>query len=495
MTDIIIFLRESVNSIFEASDSVSNKLEAAYNLSGIPERTRCPKNLRANKHGHEYIRGYFGDNEDSVLNSVETMLKAIGIDTDNISLEYGMFKDASGKYNAVKVTSKDAISIPEYSFELKKNNYLYIVNTSIGNSKIRKKTLTPDNLGLTKFSFTSKNELVDKVEKGLLNSKLEDYTKAILSLCDCISGGAHDMTLDEILNNTISYTCDKSVIGDLTKDDFNNIANDFGEVLGPIMLMDKLKGDIELSYPTGSNAKLFDYVINDNIWISAKAGKGAIPSSVDTMKAIQELYAKGNIEADGDEKEFLENIVPIIADDEKKESGSAIRRQTWRLALYTETINSNIETALNILRNYGLELSEKGISESDIDKIYNDGNLETLLTEFYKSIAYKPSGKYSIDYLVNEYLVIDKKIKEGMILYPLKVVVTKYIDTKYSNYITTYANMVMNGYQMYFNHKIVGNNIELSFCPKQMSKGSFRLKAQGSVGDPLLKSMGIEMIQ
>ena len=45
----------------------------------------------------------------------------------------------------------------------------------------------------------------------------------------------------------------------LTKEDFKNIAVDFGEVLGPIMLMDKLKGDVKLSYPTGSNAKLFDY--------------------------------------------------------------------------------------------------------------------------------------------------------------------------------------------------------------------------------------------
>lgn len=499
MKTLNTFLAETLSPIVAVIEacraSIANNLKAAYSLSENPESTRCPKNLRSNKHGHEYIRGYFGDTEESALKSVKTMLNAIGVDTDNISLEYGIFKDASGKYNAFKVTSNDAISIPEYSFELKKNDYIYIINTSIGNSKIRSKTLTPDNLGLTKFSFTSKEDLVDKVEKGLLNSKLEDYANALLSLCDCIQGGAKDLTLDEILNNTISYTCDKSIIGDLTKSDFNNIANDFGEILGPMMLMDKLKGDVELSYPTGSNSKLFDYVINGNIWISAKAGKGAIPSSVDTMKAIQELYDKGNIEANGDEKEFLENIVPIIADDERKESGSAIRRQTWRLALYTETINSNIKTCLDVLRKYGLELSEKGISESDIDKVYNDGNLESLLTEFYKAIAYKPSGKYSIDYLVNTYSAIDKKVKEGMILYPVKVAVTNYIDTKYSEYITTYANMVMNGYQMYFNHKIVGDNIELSFCPKQMSKGTYRLKAQGSVGDPLLKSMGIEMIQ
>lgn len=482
-------LFEYITLIFEASN---NKLEEIYKLSPNYDRSRCPKNLRRS-HKHEYMRGYFGDDEESALNSVKTMLDNAGI-TD-VELEYGMYTDASGTYNAIKITTNTNINNSKFGFKLDKNNYLYIVNTSVGNSKIRKKTLTPDRLGLTKYNFSSKEEIIDKVKSGLLNSKLEDYTEAILSLCDCISGGAKDLTLDEILNNTISYTCDKSIIGDLTKEDFSNIANDFGEVLGPIMLMDKLKGDVKLSYPTGSNAKLFDYIINDNIWISAKAGKGAIPSSVDTMKAIHDLYAKGNIEASGDEKEFLETIVPIIADDERKESGSAIRRQTWRLALYTETVNSSIKIALDILRKYGLQLSEKGISESNIDNVYNNGKLENLLTEFYKSISYKPSDKYSIDYLVNEYSVIDEKVKEGMILYPLKVAVTNYIDTKYSNYITTYASMVMNGYQMYFNHKIVGDKVELSFCPEQMSKGSYRLKAQGSVGAPLLKSMGIEKIK
>lgn len=244
MLSIKDFLVETVDAIFEDRSSIANKLEAAYNLSGNPERTRCPKNLRSNKHGHEYIRGYFGDDEDSAVKSVEIMLTAIGVDIDSISLEYGMFKDASGKYNTIKVTSKDTISIPEYSFELKKNDYVYVINTSIGNSKIRSKTLTPDRLGLTNIPFKSKDELVNKIEKGLLNSKLEDYTEALLSLCDCIQGGTKDLTLDEILNNTVSYTCDKSIIGDLTKEDFNNIAKDFGEILGPMMLMDKLKGDV-----------------------------------------------------------------------------------------------------------------------------------------------------------------------------------------------------------------------------------------------------------
>lgn len=487
-------MKQLYNYIMEMFDGRNKRLEEIYALSPNADRTRCPKNIKASKHKHEYMRGYFGDDEDSAIESVRVMLSKIGI-TD-IDLEYGMYRDASGQYNAVKITSKNAINDKENLFKLDRNGYLYIVNTTVGNSKIRRKSLTPDKLGLTKDTYESKDQLISAISDGLKSNKLEEYAGAILALCDCIQGGAKDLTIDDILNHTISYNVDKSVIGDLTKTDFNNIANDFGEVLGPMMLMDKLTGKVVLSYPTGSNAKLFDYVINDNVWISAKAGKGAVPSSVDTMKAIQELYNKGNIEVSGDEKEFLERIVPIIADDEKKESGSAIRRQSWRLALeVSEMGDKNTQTALDILLNYGLELTENGIPEASINNLHSNGKLESLLTEFYKALSYMPSKKYSIDVILNEFDSLDKKVKEGMILYPIKVAVTEYIDSKYRNFITKYANMVMTGYQMYFNHKINGDNIEISFCPKQMSKNNFRLKAQGSVGEPLLKSMGIEMIK
>lgn len=501
-------MKTIIKHITEDVVRFNKKLESAYELSGNPNRKRCPKNLRSYKHNHEYIRGYFGDNESSTLDSVKKMLKGIGVDLDSIYLEYGMFWDASGQYNAVKITSKDNINIPKYGFNLNKNDYIYIINTTVGNSKIRRKTLTPDNLGLTNIVFNNKEDIVKAVKKGLKSSQLEEYTQAILSICNCINTNDNNNTLEDILNSETIYIVDKSTLGDLTDSDFNNISNDFGEVLCPLMLMDKLQGNVNLSYPTGSNAKLYDYIINDNIWISAKAGKGSVPSSVDTMKCIQSKFenlVNDNIidisKLQTKEKEFLEEIVPIIADDEKNESGSAIRRQTWRLAIKINELGySNIKNALNILTKYNLTISENGISEKEIDNIYKENKLNDLLTEFYTNINYKPSKRFSINKLVNNYYNLEKKIKEGMILYPLKTIITRFINDNYGkgnneDYISKYANMVMTGYQMYFNYKIDGNNIKLTFCPKQMSKHNFQLKQQGSVGNPLLKSMGIEMIK
>jgi hypothetical protein len=483
----------------EALTGSNKRLEEIYAMSPNADRTRCPKNLKASKHGHEYMRGYFGDDEDSAIESVRIMLSKIGI-TD-VHLEYGKYRDASGEYNAIKITSDYDILEPEHSFKLKKNNYLYVVNTVLGNSKLRKKSLTPDKLDLTKDKYNSKKQIIDAVLNGLKTNNLNEYSDAILALCNCIQNNSKDIAFDEIIDKTISYTVDKSIIGNLTKTDFNNIANDFGEVLGPIMLMDKLIGDVEISYPTGSNAKFFDYIVNDSIHISAKAGKGAIPSSVDTAKAINNLYIdkknKGIIEVEGDEKYFLEKIIPVIADNKRYgKSDSSIRRQSWKLAMLADEMgNTNVSMALDVLKNNGLNITENGISESNIDEIYINGKLEKLLTDFYNLLSYKPSSAYSIDIILNEFEKFDSSTKEGIILYPIKSAVTNYIDSKYTEYINKYANMVMNGYQMYFNHKIIGDNVVISFCLKQMNKNKFRLKAQGSVGKPLLKSMGIEMVK
>ena len=494
--------------ITEAINKSSKKLEAAYALSKNPDRARCPKNLRASKHGHEYIRGYFGDDEDTAIESVKQMLKGIGVNLDIINFEYGMFRDASGQYNAVKITSSEKIDIKDYSFCLDRNNYLYVINTSVGNSKIRRKVLTPDNLGLTKNSYNNKEDLIKDVEKGLINSKLEDYAQAILSLCNCINSNENSHDLNDILDNKITYTASIDELGDLTKNDLNNIANDFGEILGPLMLMDKLQGEVVLSYPTDSNAKLYDYVINEDIWVSAKAGKGAVPSAVDTMKLvmskIQDLTERNLFDiakASKEEKEFLEIIVPIIADDEKKNSGSAIRRQTWNLAIELGKLDCDkINNALNLFEKYGLTITENGISEDEINALYKEDKLKDLLNTLYNTIDYNPSNKYSISEIISNFESLDKKTKEGMILYPIKTIITEFINNKYGylsdhDYISEYANKVMSGYQMYLNKKITDNSITITFEPKAMEKNKFKLKAQGSVGDPLLKSMGIEMIK
>lgn len=484
--------------ICEMANIKNKALEALYSLVPNGDRNRCPTNLKSNRHSHELMRGYFGDDEKTAIYNAKTMLSAGGIDIEKLDFEYGKFGDASGKYYAIKIVANDNInSSNNYNFKLNKSDYLYIINTVIGHSKIRAKTLSPKNIGLTSKSYSDKESLIAAVKTGLKNKNLSEYEDIIMALCGCIQDNSNDLALDEILDHTISYTVNKSSIkniDDISIYDLNNIANDFGEVLGPLMLMDKLSGNIKLSYPD-NNTKLFDYYINDSIKISAKAGKGAVPSSVDTMKAVENLYKNGNITAVGQEQYFLETIVPIIADDNKKGKESSIRKQTWKLAIELANNNENLKQALNVLTDYGLIVTEKGILGNDVNKIYNSGKLNDLLTVYYSALGYKPSPKYSINNLIDKFNTFENKVKEGMILYPLKVAVTNYINTVYSEYVSKYAKMVMNVYQMYFNYKIIGDNIEISFCTKAMCNGDFKLRAQGSVGEPILKSMGIEMIK
>ena len=259
--------------------------------------------------------------------------------------------------------------------------------------------------------------------------------------------------------------------------------------------------------------KLFDYIINDSINISAKSEGGATPSTVDVMKQIQQkiqkkeqldqsdldhiqyVYSSGIIDIENaDEREFLEVIVPILADNSRKKGDSSIRRQTWQLALYAEATDYKIKSALDVLRKYGIELTEKGIPNDVIDRLYSNGDLKSLLTEFYKAADYNASSEYSIDSIISDYdniVQANKDLREGIIIYPIKKVIVQYLNTKYSKYLTKYVNIVLDGYQLYLTHKIIGNNVELRFELKQMNKHNFKFEQTGSVNNPFRKSWGL----
>lgn len=362
-----------------------------------------------------------------------------------------------------------------------------------------RKTLTPDSLGITTKAYETTNELKSAVLKGLKDNSLDNYIEPIKALMNAILEEPRYVSLEELINEPYTYEIDKSELSGIDERELRNINNDFGEVLGAMFIMNSLDGDTVLKYPKGSNARLYDYIINDTLKISAKAGeRGAVPSAVVIMKQINELVENGLIDlaqCNKVEVEYLTKIVPIIADDSKGDAGSSIRRQTWRLA--QEIASQKYEpmvSAFSILRRYGLHISEKGISTKDIDKIQSTSGIEIFLKELYDALGYKPSKTYPIEGADNAWKDYEKEVKEGLVLYPLKVCIVRYLNAKYDLPITKYTNMVLTGYQMYYITKFVGNKLQMTFNLKQMNKENFELSAQGSVGVPLLKSMGIVMV-
>lgn len=516
-------LEKSVNkqiSLMSDSIVIKRQLQEWYNEFKEEFHLNGPnislKQLRKSLHPKVYIRSYFGI--DNVETNIKEFLNFIIQKTNtNFSIEqlhfnYGFYREASGQYNSVCITNNtgDTIELPEIYFKIEKNDYLYIVNTVSGKQNIIKKTLTPDNLGLNSFKLRNKIQTINTIETAI-NTKLttvsEEFKHILISLCKSIEG-TDKIKFDDLIGKTVNYKFDSKLIKELNsldETDKNNIRNDFGEILGPLMFMDVLDSDseIEISYPNTSNAKKYDYTINDTINISAKSGGGSSASVRDAMLDVRTLCEKNIIDINktsGDEQVFLKYIVPLLGANsmECKQYKSITRLSIWEFIKIINLLNNteNIKNAFNVLeRNsiippYSNALfntnSYTDYNES-LDALYNANKLEDFLRDVYNALGYKPSSLNTPKKINDTYSSISKEKKEDIILYPFKVAIVNYLNTYYSEYISKYISMVYDGFQLDFNFD--KNNTGIIFKLYSLQKHNYILSPGGSVNNAKLKGI------
>lgn len=515
----------------------SKELKAAYAFVPNGNINLCNNKLRDTDHPFEYIRGYFGDadNETLVINSVRTMIDCIikdsnyDISIDDIDFEYGFYgKIVSGKYNAVKMTSKvGAIDIKKYALHLPAKGSLYAVNTCVGTSKIKSKTFTPDSLNLVNSVYTDETTLMNAVKAGLARKGLSEYEDILIDLCKSICNDKSVISINDMLNKSFSYLIDISNRPDfksLSVSDLNCIAKDFGEVLGPIFFLNKLKRDgiLEISFPKESNYATFDYFLNDIVKsntnathkISAKANQGSSSSIVDTVHKIKEFIANPNNKAfininDANENIFLTKIIPVLAESTAdSKNNSTIRANTWKLVLNLEAVynDTDINEGLKVLREYLTEdlsvLSNKDVllkhMTSFISSPERIKKLKQFLTTYYESINYPYSTANSPEALTNEEGLIrlnaSPNLLEGIILYPLKSAITRCLNKNFKKYITYYMNLIADGYQLNLALNRKGDTIKMEFNLILRNNAKYTVTPGGDVSNPLNKSIGIKIV-
>ena len=534
MKNLYSYIVEDNKKAKKATKKTEDMLRAAYAFVPDGDSTRCPKKMRVGKHPYEYIRGYFGkaDDYDGVLRNVKTMLKCIGVNLDDIKLEYGFFdNESSGTYLSVKITSTSGtdINIDEYSFNLSGNGCLYIVNTTKVRSEFKEKLFTPDGLGLSGKEFTSKDEMIKAIETGL-NKSCPAYKDLFISFCNCINSNSNDMSIIDMINKKITYNLDANSINELSKlsvSDMNVIGKDFGEIIGPLVFMDKIDHDVVISFPSTSNNKEFDYYIDDickvdtiesnsKLKISAKYGAGSASAITHTMKAIEDYYnkhLKGTI-TNQKEREFLETIVPILAKSEKS-NRSYIRANTWEMifALANLDKNSIVSKGLTVLEKYfgnSKNLTNaKAIAEKTDELIASQGYeaYGKMIKEFYealnynwhrKNIKFKPEKLSTKDgYNLVMYVNDPKKstaVKEGIIVYPFKSAITRYINnSEYKPYFENYVKLVLEGYQMKMDSITINTKTFNFLLTERKNMEKYRLTPGGSVKEPLNKSFSLKI--
>lgn len=230
-------------------------------------------------------RGYQAKTESKIGPHIRTNITG---DDESVKKELSsIIKDIGFKSNITVINPKEkgaySGSFKTYLIDIDGSEKIVVVNALKKGATIRAKSLTPTNLGLVGKTYTNLQSLRSDIEAnvGAINKD------AVLSIFDevVIKSKKGTGEIDSNFNETI--VLDKTTIeklSGLVSQDIDAIANDFGEVLGSVVLSKKFK-KMDLQFPSG-NAALIDFIIN-GYKVSSKNKGGAAASLTDAINQIE----------------------------------------------------------------------------------------------------------------------------------------------------------------------------------------------------------------
>lgn len=471
-----------------------------------------------NQNSWETLRAGFGLNDGTAEESIKKFLKdSAGINPNMYTISIinaGEFdrevgKQLSGEFLTYKITF---IQPTETNFgqSFSKGQSLYIANRLKISKKsgqvgvTGRKDLTPDKIGLGGTVFKSSSELLSKVN-SYLNSSTEipdNYKNFILSCSNSIADNSSNrnkfVNFEELSASdvTLTYNVNPSLFEGIDDIFINNFQNDFGEVLGPIMLFNTLKEyGVGLSYPSASNEKLVDFYFDD-FKVSSKGGGGGTPSGDTIVQLIYRSYEQGKLHfTEADEQDFLNNFILKWINPDKFDKKSNTYNNVMTLA--------NINLYNDKKSGYYYLLSEAKIQPSFVtrenilgflDKLSeNETDFTKFLTIFFDRTGFSMSRSdlktYYNDYLVKKESNNSDRI--GYAFYPIMVEVTDSLNEKYSNMLTFFAQKVTEVKQIYLD--IYVSKGVFRFICKPFKKAKFLFEQKGSINNPFNANIGIKI--
>jgi hypothetical protein len=231
------------------------------------------KGAKSSKHG-SHLRYDLGSSKDTE-STLSNILNILGLDYKITVIDANDFKNGakSGTYKTYKIDSGDQI--------------VYIVNQQRENSTIVSKSLSPTNLGVIGKTFSSTESLIKTVNSNLTTNK-----DLLSSLMNDVANNTKKESLDKLQDFKEDIALSSTTIDaakDLSPADINTIGKDFGEILGSIFLLKKVKSP-SLEFPSGNNP-LIDFIIND-YKVSSKYKSGAAATLTDITNGIDKKTLK-----------------------------------------------------------------------------------------------------------------------------------------------------------------------------------------------------------
>lgn len=295
------------------------------------------------------------------VNTIDLALKNLGY---NFNLETIKGGDSGSKSR----------SLPTIKITTESGGVVYIVLSGFG-KKSNRKEFAPNKYGIEGKEYTYK-ELYEKLEKEIPKKKYDSNIEKYLL------DSLRNATYGNISYSSSIYKVDKIKDDvEIDKGDLNNIQNDFGEILGAIVIA--REEDEKILFPAAANEPLVDYEVG-NFRYSAKSLAGAAP----TITALAEKYlnyVKNEMDYPGD-KNVLGEMFEYITNKKLKTEQSyiaitkAVSEDGWN-AFLDFMGESNINPEDNSIID---KIKER------LDEYYEMGTLEENLDVFYTKLATRP---------------------------------------------------------------------------------------------------------
>lgn len=469
---------------------------------------------RAGRRSTCIIRAWFGDDDDEKLNNVKKFLTdGLEIDLDTVDINIGFYPVvASGTYTACQIHAltdikKDIkVSTGVVHYEIDKGSDTYIVCTG---GTVTKKQLTPTALGLGGKVFEDVESIINALENS---DKLNDNTtikafaiSSIKRITHSISGKKYKSVQELSEQGNFSRDLSELNFAGIDSKSFNNVLNDFGEIMGSVFIMSKLEGKHNVYFPSASNSAMYDYVIDfkssvNQVNISAKANGGAAPSASIPALATLELVDSSNGQLDFLDNKFLKHVLPILA---RKYNG--VKLGIWQANIALLKVIADVfkdKQAIDILKvldDYDVIIDDKTFSFdlSSIEQLKESDKLVEFLTKINALCGYGKNSNSSFFSPEKVLSALDgnnsKAVMIGCISQPFQRYAVDYLNKNYSDQITEFGKLSFGGYQIYL-QKRRENQLTIKLINMQEGQ-KYKLSVTGSINNPNTKNTAIEVIK
>ena len=269
--------------------------ESARSIEGtvLPAMQKILGHGRINtKNGGKDLRFDLGGDSKAALSAITSALNKVGATKfDIVTAGPGEYANGSnsGKFTTFIVTFGEDVKDLKASI----GDVIKFVDNNPPRGSIKSKELTPTSLNLPQDTDMDLSTLTSNV-KSAINSKYSSnlFMQSFLTeLYDLVSmykptNSFNDPISLSAFSENINYDENASeAIDALGVTDLNTIGKDFGEVLGAALLLNMVKTQHGISFPSGNNP-LVDFYI-DGYGISSKYKSGAAPTLSNIIKNLK----------------------------------------------------------------------------------------------------------------------------------------------------------------------------------------------------------------